>query len=464
MRPLTIQDLLAYRKCPRSMMLRRLDASNAQTADRAPLCSEAAAALYANEAGEILFHKTIRKNHCIAAADLLISHADGWELVLDTNSLHVREAHVWEAAFCAYVLESAGFPVRRVTALLISPDYVRGEQIDWNALYIRQDVTERALSHINGVRNHIAQMKELAMSEQIPQRDLFESCLKPRECPYWALCSKDLPAPNVFSIVGMSNRRKFQLYRKGIVRFEDCLKYAKLPKPQKQQVLFELEKRPADVNIQALERFLKGLWYPICCLDFESYQPPIPPFKGMKPFTQCAFLYSVHIIENRDAQPEHRQAFAPHGTDPRRLIAESLCRDIPKNACVAVYSSGLEKSVVRSLAQMFPDLREHLLQICANMRDLLGLFRDRVYYDRRMEGSCSLKHVLPAIDEGLSYEALGSVQNGEEAMHVYERMDGMTAKQRAAMEKQLCEYCAMDTLAIVRILQTLECAVQERNP
>lgn len=466
MRPITISDLLTYRKCPKAMMLRRQETAPDFETERQPLPAEAAAALRSLDRlapDRYLFRKSVQKNHAKAAADLLIRRDDGWELLIDTNSLHLREAHVWEASFDAHVLNAAGFPVRRAVALLINPEYVRGAEIDWKALYIEQDITERMRSHETGVRSHLAQIKELLHAEALPEHELFEACLKPRECPFWEHCSAHLPKPNVFSIVGMSNRRKFQLHRNGIVHFSDCLKRAKLMKPQKMQVRFELEQKEPHVNKPAVSKFLQNIWYPVRFLDFESYQPAIPPYEGMKPFTQCAFLYSIHGLDTPDSQPEHRELFVPHGTDPRRLIAEGLCWDIPKNACVAVYSSGLEKNVVRTLAQMYPDLRPHLMQIAANMRDLLGPFRDRIYYDRRMEGSCSLKHVLPAVAPSLSYSSLSGVQNGEEAMHVYEQMGSLRPKQREKAAKTLQEYCAMDTLAMVKILKTLERAINE-NP
>lgn len=462
MQAFTIADLLTYRKCPKAMYLQRKSGA-APALDRVPLCLDAAYALRSLAsvpAEEFYIGRKARKNNAIAYADLLVRRADGWELLMDTNSLHLRETLVWEASFIMHVFAQIGLPIRKVTALLISPDYMRAGAIDWKELYIEQDITERAQTHVNAVKNLLAQMKATEMDMSAPERELFESCLKPRECPYWKVCSARLPKPNVFSIVGMSNRRKFQLYRKGVIRFEDCLKYAKLPKPQKMQVRCELENSPSLINAPALQKFLGSIWYPVRFLDFESYQPAVPPFAGMKPFTQCAFLYSVHGIDKKHGPVTHSGVFVPHGTDPRRQIAEGLCRDIPRNACVIVYSSGLEKSVVVSLAQLFPDLKEHLMKIAANMRDMLGPFRDRMYYDRRMEGSCSLKHVLPAIDETLSYEALEGVQNGEDAMHAYEKTGSMPNKQRAETERSLQEYCAMDTLSLVRILQKLEAVVQ----
>lgn len=458
LQPFTIHDLLSYRKCPKAMALRRNSAQE-ESQERIPLSADAAFALreFSSSAAEdYLLGKTVRKNHALARADLLVRHADGWELLLDSNSLHLREAHIWEAAFSAHVFSSAGYPVRKITALLIAPDYTRGDDILWKELYIEQDITERALAYISGVKQALKGMMATENNRDLSERDLFENCLKPRECPFWTQCSAPLPKPNVFSIVGMSNRRKFQLYRKKVIRYADCLAFAKLMKPQKMQVQYELDDKPVYINKAAISKFVNTLWYPVRFLDFESFQPAIPPYIGMRPYTQCAFLYSLHGLDAPGCALSHTDFFVPYGTDPRRQMAEKLCADIPANACVAVYSSGLEKNVVLSLAELYPDLRTHLKQIAANMRDLLGPFRDRLYYDKRMQGSCSLKHVLPAIDPSLSYEVLAGVQNGEEAMLAYEKMQFMKPQERAKTEKRLRDYCAMDTMAMVKIWKTLE--------
>ncbi|MDO4739963.1 MAG: DUF2779 domain-containing protein [Eubacteriales bacterium] len=458
MQPFTIHDLLTFRKCPRAAALRRMSGTQTEP-ERKPLSIEAARSLRSLDQLEAdAFHVglTIRKNHAQARADLLIHRSDGWELLLDTNAQQLREAHVWEAAFVSHLCNAVGLPVRRVTALLIDPNYVRTETIDYGALYIEQEITERAKAHIGAIRTTLQQMNEQLNAPDAPEHELFEGCLKPRECPFWEECSAHVPKLNVFSIAGMSNRRKFQLYRSGVSSFTECLAQAKLPKPQKMQVMHELEQRPPLINRPSIAKFLRTLWYPVRFLDFESYQPAVPPYSGMKPFTQCAFLYSVHGLDSPSSPLEHAGVFVPYGTDPRRQIALGLCRDIPQNACVVVYSSGLEKAVVRELAGLYPDLRAHLMQIAANMRDLLGPFRERAYYDRRMEGSCSLKRVLPAMDARISYGELTGVQNGEDAVRTYEAMAALPPEKREETARQLREYCALDTLAMALILKKLE--------
>ena len=78
-----------------------------------------------------------------------------------------------------------------------------------------------------------------------------------------------------------------------------------------------------------------------------------------------------------------------------------------------------EKGVIARLAKSFPDLKDHLMNIYDHMKDLMIPFRDRNYYTKEMQGSYSIKYVLPALfpeDPSLNYHNLEEVHNGDEAM------------------------------------------------
>jgi hypothetical protein len=65
----------------------------------------------------------------------------------------------------------------------------------------------------------------------------------------------------------------------------------------------------------------------------------------------------------------------------------------------------------------------------------------------------SLKAVLPAVCPDLSYSHLDGVQDGGMAVEAYlEAISPETTPERKReIEKQLLEYCHLDTLAMVRI-------------
>ena len=474
MQPWTIDDLLCAQRCPRAFYLRARGAGGPRrAAERIPLSLEAARALRGEvfdcTAGEpipedapALWGLHASYEDCVCEADLLVRRENGWELLLDASAYEAREPLVREASFAMRVLDGNGIHVTKVTALLLDQRFVRGEAMDYAAFYHEKDITKRARSFLPKVSDRVAKLNALASLDETPEAVLCENCLRPLECAYWPECTADLPKPNVFDLTGISAAKKLLLYRRGVITFVECLAYGELQHQQQTQILAEILHEPPHVRRAPLEAFLKTLWYPMCFLDFESCQPPVPLFEGMRPFEQMAFQYSLHVVREQGAEPEHREVIVPPGEDPRPALAEGLVRDVPENACVVVYSNGLEKHVIATLAERFPDLRRRLQRMNASMRDLIAPFRSRDYYDRAMNGSCSLKKVLPAVcpDEAeVSYERLDGVQNGHEAMRAYLRAELVDHVDWDETRARLSAYCSVDTLGMVRLVERLEQAV-----
>ena len=212
-------------------------------------------------------------------------------------------------------------------------------------------------------------------------------------------------------------------------------------------------------SVAGIRGFLKTLSYPIYFLDFETVQLAVPEYAGTKPYAQVPFQYSLHYAEKRGGEVMHREFLGEPETDPRRALAESLCADIPTGVCVVAYNKEFECARIKELADIFPDLAEHLLDIRDNIVDLIVPFRKGYYYTRAMGGSFSVKSVLPALfpdDPALDYRSLDGVHNGTEAMTVFPQMKFMAADERARSRESLLKYCELDTLALVKVLRELE--------
>ena len=166
----------------------------------------------------------------------------------------------------------------------------------------------------------------------------------------------------------------------------------------------------------------------------------------------------MHWIEQEGGELKHEDFLGDSVNDPRRALAEKLCRDIPMGVCTTAYNKGFECGRIKELADAFPDLREHLLDIANHIVDLIEPFRQKMVYMPEMNGSFSIKHVLPALQPDLSYDDLeGSVHNGGEAMNLYPQIvrPGRTAAEIEADRKSLLEYCALDTQAMVKVWEKL---------
>ena len=73
-----------------------------------------------------------------------------------------------------------------------------------------------------------------------------------------------------------------------------------------------------------------------------------------------------------------------------------------------------------------------------------------------MKGSYSLKSVLPSLVSDLDYNGL-AISDGGTAMYVFEQLQYETNQDKIReARRNLLEYCKMDTLAMVRILEVME--------
>ena len=141
------------------------------------------------------------------------------------------------------------------------------------------------------------------------------------------------------------------------------------------------------------------------------------------------------------------------------MLAESLVKSIPENVCVLAYNMSFEKMVIKRLAGLYPDLKEHLMNIHKNIKDLNDPFSKRYYYTKDMQGSDSIKKVLPALfpdDEELNYHNLEQIHNGVEASDSFSTIMNLPEEKREEVRKNLLKYCGLDTYAMVKILQKLK--------
>ena len=86
-------------------------------------------------------------------------------------------------------------------------------------------------------------------------------------------------------------------------------------------------------------------------------------------------------------------------------------------------------------------------------------FKDRMYYCKEMQGSYSIKYVLPALfpkEPTLDYHNLSLVHNGSEAMSIFATLGDKPKEEQDIIRKSLLEYCKLDTWAMVKIWEKLK--------
>jgi hypothetical protein len=405
------------------------------------------------------------------AVDILRKNGDGWD-IYEVKSTSFPEFNGQEAklekyapdiAYQKWVLTQCGVNVTGTYLVCLNSDYVLQGELDIQQLFVVNDMKAMVDNEYLKVPARVSQALKVLKNDQEPDLDLSECCMKPYGCAFLDYCKRQhgISSPSVFDLygVGFSFKKKLDSYHQGQITFED-LRSTDIGPIQNMQIEAALTGKEF-INPDGIRKFLEKITYPIYFLDFETMQDAVPQYDGAKVYAQITFQYSLHIKLSTTADYEHREFLAPSdGSDPRRHLAEQLCKDIPQDVCTLAYNKMFECGRIRELAKLYSDLSDHLLNIADHIIDLIEPFRAGDYYVPAMGGSFSIKSVLPALfpeDPELDYHNLDNrCQNGGDAMTIFQRIKDMEPEEAKASRQALLNYCKLDTWAMVKVWDKLK--------
>lgn len=407
---------------------------------------------------KVIYEATFCFDGILVMVDILRIGKDGLIINEVKSSTSVKEVYIDDASIQYYVISSLGYKVSAVNIIHIDSGYVRGEKLELDKFFHTEDVTEQVRQKQADIPQILSKFDEILSKDVEPEIDIGVQCSNPYPCDAWEYCWREqrgIPEYSIFDISGLRSKKKFELYKSGIVKFEDIKELDKFNTSQQIQIRSELSKEQV-IDKEAIKEFLETLSYPLYHLDFETFQQAVPEFIGLSPYEQIPFQFSIHKDDGK-GNLEHFEFLAEVGADPRYKLALNLIKFIPQDACVLAYNMSFEKRVIRRLAEIYPQISNELIAIHSNIKDLMAPFASKSYYHPKMRGSYSIKYVLPALvpEFESAYKDLNLIHHGGEAMQAYEAMAYMPAKERDAYKKALLAYCKLDTLAMVKVLEKL---------
>lgn len=398
-----------------------------------------------------IYEAAFEYNGVFMKADILHKGKRGWELYEVKATTEVKDVHVNDVALQYYVLTGAGINVAKAYLVHLNNQYVRNGTIEVNKLFISEDITEAAKDRQALMASKIARMREI-LSGDIPTIDIGKYCKDPYLCDFYDHCWQHIPEESVFRLK-QRGARPFELYKQGLLHLKD-VPLEMVSGSQLMQLEAFLGKKEF-INAEEVRSFLETLWYPLYFLDFETFNLAVSPFNGMKPYQQLTFQYSLHHIEQEGGDLCHHEYLADPNVDPRPALANKLLEEIPENACIVAYNASFEMGRLRELAAFLPKFSMAIQARIDNIRDLMIPFRKNHIYHWQMMGSYSQKAVLPVLVPDLSYKGM-EVANGGMAMDAYANMCRCNnSGEVEGIRKALLEYCKLDTLGMVRILERL---------
>ncbi len=404
---------------------------------------------------KIIYEAAFQFNGVLAALDILVKVKNGWKAYEVKSSTSISETYLLDAAIQYYAISNSSVDLKDISIVYINNQYVKDGPIDLQQLFNIESVKNDVLELLPGIPNQVALLKKVLKQKDIPVVDIGPHCNSPYTCDFTDHCWKKIPDNSVFNIARLTEVKKFDLYTKNIINFIDIPDDYPLNENQWMQVKGEINNE-TTIDKKKIKEFVSDLQYPLYFLDFETFSSAVPLFDKSKPYQQLVFQYSLHVLKNNKSTAVHKEFLAEvNGSDPRVPFVVQLISDVGDDGDILVYNISFEKSKLAELALAFPKYKSMLNKIIDRLKDLMVPFQKRWYYTPEMQGSYSIKKILPALVPELSYDVL-NIQEGGTASSIFASMlKGEFEGDITQARNDLLAYCKMDTLAMVELLRKL---------
>lgn len=352
-----------------------------------------------------------------------------------------------------------------------------------------------------------------------PKVEIGNHCSKPYECPFSNLCHNNIQDDSIYHMMSGLNKspKKIELLKKRLnIKFhqkfleismkeipDDMLvelslaeelkaekkEYDKLIKEEddkelkadlklaKKQIIEEEKRIKAEcltgiqsspvfavkkprtniINEDKIIEHFDSLQFPLNYTDFETIAPSIPIFKDTHSNQRLPFQYILYIQDKYKLDRTDYLYNPECGLDPREAFIIDFIKKMPKKGSVIVWNKTFELGVLKELGEAYPDYADDLKQISDRVWDLMTPFQKKWYINPKLLNSYSIKKVLALLASNFSYHDI-DIQKGDVASAIYEDLltnPNFTKEEKLEIERQLKDYCGLDGLAMVKILEKL---------
>jgi len=369
-----------------------------------------------NSGQKVIYEAAFSDGETLCYMDILVKENNEWRAYEVKASTGVKDYHVMDAAFQYYVITRSGLPLADIFLVHINNQYIRRGEIDVQQLFTKVHMTGTILPMQEDIPGQLKSLQEMVDAGIVPDIQMGFQCTHPYDCDFIEFCSRSLAEAPESSI-----------------------------------------QKPASRDQDQLDDFKSRLIYSLYFMDFETIFPAVPLHDESRPYQQIPFQYSLHIVETHQlaSSPAHKLFLGSPPSDPRPDFIHSLLDHLGTLGSIIVWNETFEKTRLKEIARDFPEYASRIEPLFERIVDLMVPFRRKHLYTPDMNGSYSLKAVLPALVPDLSYSDL-EIQEGGSASLTYESLYYDNDPDSIARKKEnLFKYCKLDTLSMVRILEQL---------
>jgi hypothetical protein len=368
--------------------------------------------------------------------------------------------HISDMAIQLYVLEGAGLSVESISLAWVNSRYERTGALDWQQLVAIEDHSDAVRTRAQGIPNELDRF--LSMLDQTALPDAVYGKTKCAACEFNQVCWGDEPDDSIIYLPRLSAAKFDELRVLGVQHIHEIP--TDYPLTPGQRSMVEALDHPDGfvADRPKLAQWVADLEYPLYYFDFETWNPCIPPFDRTRPYLQIPFQYSVHVQQQPGAEPTHHEFLADGSGDPRPDLIEQMRVDLGEVGSIVVHYAAFERGRIEELARFSPEQQEPLTRLLDRVVDTEVPFKRNWYLHPELMGRSSIKVVLPTLAPEFSYAELAIAEGQAASLAFGDLYEGRIAANAVEATRQaLLDYCRMDTLAMLKIVERLRGLVDD---
>lgn len=386
-----------------------------------------------------------------------------WQLVEVKSTSGLKDHYLVDVAIQKYVLENCGLKVSKTCLMHLNRDYVYdGKSYELRKLFTQEDLSNKLRSITKEIPKFLREQWKALACKQPPEIEPGDQCEDPYTCEFYDECNEEKPLDWIGHLPRLNKNKMQELANLGITSVHDIPDDFKLSETQKRACRCVCQGNPCFGT--GLKRDLGKLTYPLYFIDFETINPAIPRYAGLRPFDTIPFQWSVHVQKAPKSEVEHYEFLFEDKADPRKAFIEALLPVLERGdktgragtGNIVVFNKNFESQRLSDIARWLPEYSKKINRVQKRLWDLQAVMRDHVYHPE-FYGSFSLKTVLPALIPHMTYEGMPVAEGGTAGVAYEKLLSGELKKSEYQnLRKALLNYCKQDTLAMVKLLERLQ--------
>jgi hypothetical protein len=251
--------------------------------------------LVANREVPAIFEGTFEHGNVLVRVDILQRRRDGrWRLLEVKSTTDLKDHHLEDVGIQSRIVSRCGLDLASSCLVHVNRNYVfQGGKIDARQFFRVRNLTGRIARLDTELTFRLRTQFRILAMPKAPDIAPGPHCTDPVTCEFYDLCNPPRPDDHVACLPRIHARAIEELEEMGIESVRD------IPDD------FPLNERLRRACTSAqtgepwysaeLSKELGTLKHPLYFMDFETVNPAIPRFPGMRPYDQLPFQWSVHV-------------------------------------------------------------------------------------------------------------------------------------------------------------------------